>query len=436
MSLYIGTLLVSEQTYVTVDNTAESSNSVPPVGISAESVWYGADPPFENPLHENSLDNATNGVVTYHKNRPITRIGTSRRMAVTDTSALKRSIPQSWGDSTSYKYTLTDALGNVLDENQTGWTVLRESGLVLIKSADILSNESLFLSYYTYADDTVDSILNGLTVPAPPDGILLTQSSHGFSVGNAILQNGGIWEKAYANTASGKYATHVVSSTKSVHIFTIASIGLVTVPSHGFGSVGSYLFLLTTPGEIGTTAPSGVGTQVVARVINSDTIDVFPTTSGVLQTKTLCYYPPYSSTISSTSAFGVSNVVYETGQFYKWTNGVGALPSTQTLSKTIKIPTGAFMLSQSDGVCISYKTSDISIVNNSVTITLRKNGTVIGTTSAVSTTLTDVYLINIPDTFTSTDLVILTIELTSNNGNIIHVGRLLINWITRIGVTY
>lgn len=100
----------------------------------------------------------------------------------------------------------------------------------------------------------------------------ITQSSHGFSVGDVIRVNGpGIFAKAQANNAYNAEAAGIVTEVLSLSSFVYTQYGLTTsgVPSV---SAGSVLFLSdTTPGLITVNEPTAVGyvSKPMAIVIES-----------------------------------------------------------------------------------------------------------------------------------------------------------------------
>lgn len=123
-------------------------------------------------------------------------------------------------------------------------------------------------------------------------GKTYTQSSHGFSVGNAVRHNGTNWAKGQANTVAGATAIYFVSAV-SGDDFTAIKEGRVTVTGHGLGAAGTLLYLsassagaLTSTKPVGSTsAPLGFFLPV-AFVEDANTIHVigngYPTFDNLL----------------------------------------------------------------------------------------------------------------------------------------------------------
>ena len=86
-----------------------------------------------------------------------------------------------------------------------------------------------------------------------------TQSSHGFSVGDAIRHNGTQWAKAQADSASNAQVLAVVSAVADANNFTAVTSGLVSTLT---GLTGGNLYYLSSSsaGTLTTTEPTTNGT--------------------------------------------------------------------------------------------------------------------------------------------------------------------------------
>ena len=86
-----------------------------------------------------------------------------------------------------------------------------------------------------------------------------TQSSHGFSVGDAIRHNGTQWSKAQADSASNAEVLAVVSAVADANNFTAVTSGLVSTLT---GLTGGNLYYLSSSsaGTLTTTEPTTNGT--------------------------------------------------------------------------------------------------------------------------------------------------------------------------------
>lgn len=102
------------------------------------------------------------------------------------------------------------------------------------------------------------------------------QAAHGRTVGEAVALTGSGIAAAQAN-ASETLAVGVVSRFRTADKIDVAHEGLVTVAAHGYGAVGTRLYLSqVTAGALTTTAPTTGLKQEVARVWDADTLLVRP----------------------------------------------------------------------------------------------------------------------------------------------------------------
>jgi hypothetical protein len=83
----------------------------------------------------------------------------------------------------------------------------------------------------------------------------ISQTTHGFAVGEGIYHNGTNWVKGQAN-ASGTLAYHVVVEVPDANTFIAADFGRIEATSHGY-TVGQYYFLSeSVAGQATTIEPS------------------------------------------------------------------------------------------------------------------------------------------------------------------------------------
>jgi hypothetical protein len=112
--------------------------------------------------------------------------------------------------------------------------------------------------------------------------IEITQTSHGFAVGNGIYHNGSSWAKGQADD-SDTLAYYVVVSVSDVDTFTAAQFGRFEIPSHGF-TVGEYYFLSnTTAGLAVSSEPTSGYSNPLFYVENNSVLQVMvyrPTAVG------------------------------------------------------------------------------------------------------------------------------------------------------------
>lgn len=93
------------------------------------------------------------------------------------------------------------------------------------------------------------------------DGVIstgtITQSSHGFSVTNAIYHNGTTWAKAKGDTLATSRSVWIVTSVPTANTFIAVRAGRVTVASHGLSAGSLYYLSAATAGALTTTRPVG-----------------------------------------------------------------------------------------------------------------------------------------------------------------------------------
>lgn len=129
----------------------------------------------------------------------------------------------------------------------------------------------------TIANNTV--LLNNSGATASPVATALpnlrqiTQSSHGFSVGNIIKFNGTSYATAQADTAANAEVVGIVSTVGSANSFILTTHGYVTGLS-GLTAGVTYFLSPSSPGTLTATEPSTVG-QISKPVLIADS-----TTSG------------------------------------------------------------------------------------------------------------------------------------------------------------
>ena len=101
----------------------------------------------------------------------------------------------------------------------------------------------------------------------------ITQSSHGFSVKDAIRHNGSAWVKAQAN-ATTTLALGIVTAVPDSNNFTVAQSGRFELSSHGITPVGQW-FYLSASSAGGLTATEPTISQPIVYVESADFIYVY-----------------------------------------------------------------------------------------------------------------------------------------------------------------
>lgn len=103
--------------------------------------------------------------------------------------------------------------------------------------------------------------------------LIVTQASHGFTLGNALRHNGTTWVKAQANSDQ-TLADGVVVTVIDTNNFVIADRGFFNLPSHGLGNTGHYYFLSSaTSGAFVSDQPSEF-VQPLFRILDANNIHV------------------------------------------------------------------------------------------------------------------------------------------------------------------
>ncbi len=110
------------------------------------------------------------------------------------------------------------------------------------------------------------------SVPAGSGGLSttksVTQSSHGFTVGQVLKFTGGLYALAKADSAANAEVVGIVSAVGSVNTFTLLMEGYISGLSGLTGST-TYFLSPTVAGGLTTTEPSTVG-QVSKPLLNTD----------------------------------------------------------------------------------------------------------------------------------------------------------------------
>lgn len=102
----------------------------------------------------------------------------------------------------------------------------------------------------------------------------ITQTAHGFAVGNAIYHNGTNWQKAKAD-AIATLGTHIVTFVPGANYFFASQIGRCYVPSHGL-TIGEFYYVSdVTAGALTTTEPTTYSNPLVY-VESADYLHVLP----------------------------------------------------------------------------------------------------------------------------------------------------------------
>lgn len=106
--------------------------------------------------------------------------------------------------------------------------------------------------------DPDDVAITVTTNPVSGSEIAVTQSSHGFVVGNILYHNGTLWAKAKADSTSTAEVIGFVSAVTGVSSFTLITSGTISGLS-GLTAGANYFLSAATAGAMTATEPSTVG---------------------------------------------------------------------------------------------------------------------------------------------------------------------------------
>lgn len=88
--------------------------------------------------------------------------------------------------------------------------------------------------------------------------VTVTQTAHGFVIGDVLRHNGTSWVKALADSEANAEVIGIVSSVPDANTFTLLSDGNITGLS-GLTAGATYFLSATTAGALTTTEPTGIG---------------------------------------------------------------------------------------------------------------------------------------------------------------------------------
>lgn len=102
--------------------------------------------------------------------------------------------------------------------------------------------------------------------------LYVSQVAHGFSLGDWLNADGGVWSEAQADDAATLSYPAVVTHVESANRFAVTLPGgKANLPSHGFGAAGAKVWLSQATAGLGTaTEPTTGLAQQVARVWDAD----------------------------------------------------------------------------------------------------------------------------------------------------------------------
>ena len=100
---------------------------------------------------------------------------------------------------------------------------------------------------------------------------LVTQTSHGFSIGNVLYLTGTTWTKAKADAISTSNALGVVESVPSSDTFIVVLNGTVDVTSWGLSANTTYYLSDGTAGLLTSTAPTSTSSYLIPVLRTSST---------------------------------------------------------------------------------------------------------------------------------------------------------------------
>lgn len=443
IGIYTENLFATDLTFV----GATTSSGVEAGGISSASIWNGGLPPEENPLTADQADGTTSGLVRLERDKPLTRVGASRKFVLNDPAPLLSSIPVSWGGTASYEYILKNTAGERLDPLYAGWTVRRTGGYVDIRSAFLIEQGPFTLTYYAYNGPLVSDVPTA-GGGSSGESFPVVQAAHGFAVGRAVYADGaGVWQLAAANATGSRLATHLVSAVASANEFEVKSTGAVGVPAHGLGASGTELYLQTGAGLLGPIPPPNAVPQRVARVLDANTLDAFsPAAGGVVPVTDYC--PPLYPGAITGADLGGAMTLEEVGasppvNYYHWRAGAGG--KFARVAKTFTVPRGAYAI-QANGVGVAIRTSQTNPAgtgapgdgNPASRVTMQlldQMGGLLGSaegSSAGSPLLArQLTIAAVAATFTANTQVRVALTLEADSGEHVWVGPITIVWLTR-----
>jgi hypothetical protein len=102
--------------------------------------------------------------------------------------------------------------------------------------------------------------------------IVITESAHGFAVGDFVGESSGTWSKAIADGV-GVLSSGVVSTVIDVDTFVLTTVGAVKIASHGW-SAGPLYLDQSTAGDATSSSPVTGIRQQVALAVDTDNIIV------------------------------------------------------------------------------------------------------------------------------------------------------------------
>jgi hypothetical protein len=102
--------------------------------------------------------------------------------------------------------------------------------------------------------------------------MVITESGHGFAVGDWVGESSGTWSKAVADGV-GVLSSGVVSTVVDANDFVLTTIGAVKIASHGW-SAGPLYLDQSTAGAATSSAPTTGISQQIAIAVDADRIIV------------------------------------------------------------------------------------------------------------------------------------------------------------------
>jgi hypothetical protein len=150
------------------------------------------------------------------------------------------------------------------------------------------------------------------------NGLIVNQSSHGFSAKDVLYVSSGTWAKAKADVISTLSDPPTVVVGGSTNYFLAARDGRVTISSHGLSANTIYYLSAGTAGLLTSTEPSTAGqySNPILRVVDSNDIDILNYGAKVISSSGIVYsvslgITDFSVAMQSPIGFGNQDIKIE-----------------------------------------------------------------------------------------------------------------------------
>jgi hypothetical protein len=197
---------------------------------------------------------------------------------------------------------------------------ITSTGTIAIANTGVTANTYIYPTSVTVNAQGQLTAISGGSIPAPGNSTVqpITQTAHGFSVGNVLYFNGTSYVKANASAASTAEVIGIVSAVANANSFTLLMEGWISTLS-GLIAGDTYFLSDVTSGLLTTTEPTTTGH------ISKPLLVATSSTTGVM-TNMRGKIIPNPSSVSGNSTvqditqnahgFSVGNVLYFNGTVY------------------------------------------------------------------------------------------------------------------------